>query len=82
MRQLIKLRQLHDIINQTQQIVCLVIDFLQKALGILRLHQATEHDFRIAQYRLQRRLQLMRNVSRKLTADFFRGRAFRYIHNQ
>ena len=24
----------------------------------------------------------MRNVSRKLTADFFRGSALRYIHNQ
>ena len=29
-----------------------------------------------------RRLQLMRNVSRKLTADFLRGSACRYIHNQ
>ena len=82
MRKLIELRQLHDIINQTQQIVRLVIDFLQEALGILRLHQAAEHNFRIAQYRLQRCFQLMRNVGRKLTADFFRGSAFRYIHNQ
>ena len=59
MRQLIKLRQLHDIINQTQQIVRLIVDFLQEALGILRLYQAAEHNFRIAQYRLQRCFQLM-----------------------
>ena len=45
MRQLIELRQLHDVINQTQQIVRLIVDFLQKALGILRLHQAAEHNF-------------------------------------
>ena len=82
MRQLIELRQLHDVINQTQQIVRLIVDFLQKALGILRLHQAAEHNFRIAQHRLQRCLQLMRNVSRKLTADFLRSSTRRHIHNQ
>ena len=82
MVQLVQLGQLHNIINQTQQIASFIIDFLQKARPILRLHQTAQHDFRIAQHALQRRLQLVRHIGRKLAAQLFRGRALRHIHNQ
>ena len=82
MVQLVQFRQLHNIINQTQQIARFIVDFLQKAGPILRLYQAAKHNFRIAQHALQWRLQLVRHIGRKLAAQLFRGRALRDIHNQ
>ena len=82
MTQLIKLRQLNNIVYQTQKIMRLIIDFLQKALRILRLHKAAEHNLRIAQHRLQRRLQLMRNVRRELAAQLLRRCSCRHVHHQ
>ena len=82
MTQLVKLRQLNNIVYQTQKIMRLIIDFLQKALRILRLHKAAEHNLRITQHRLQRRFQLMRNVRRELATQLLRRCSCRHVHHQ